>query len=116
MPYWAEVNDGGNKGILFRGTWHELKAAELTITLKNKINALTSKDIGSKVVPLSEVVDVNYAQADMVIHKKEKSSKVEFDDDEQLDKDAQTCTIQGSVNIGSEPKWRQKGEDDVLQL
>ena len=92
MPYWAEVNDGDYKGILFRGTWHELKASELILTIKNK-GALTSKDIGSKIVPMGDVVDVNFAQADMVIHRKEKSAKVEGDDDEQLDKDAQTCNI-----------------------
>lgn len=49
---------------------------------------VSSKEIGSKVIPLNEVVDVNFAQADMVIHRKDKSGKVEFDDDEQLDKDA----------------------------
>lgn len=60
LPYWDEVNHGQHKGILFRGTWHELKAAELNVTLKNK-GQLMSKDLGSKIVPLSEVVDVNYA-------------------------------------------------------
>ena len=47
-----------------------------------------SKDLGSKIVPLSEVVDVSYAQTDLIIHRKDKSAKVEVDDDEQLDKDA----------------------------
>ena len=46
------------------------------VTFKNK-GQLTSKEIGSKVIPLNEVVDINEAQADIVIHKKEKSGKVE---------------------------------------
>ena len=33
LPYWDKLDDGG---ILFRGTYHELKQQELIITLEDK--------------------------------------------------------------------------------
>jgi hypothetical protein len=32
---------------------------------------MSSSVIGTKIVPLTEVIDVNFAKTDMVIHKKE---------------------------------------------
>ena len=49
----------------------------------------------------------------MVIHKGIKNEIVE---DEELDKQAQTCTIQGTVSIGTFPKHRQSGEDDTVKM
>jgi len=53
-------------------------------------------------MPLREVIDINFAKADMVIHKD--FSGVFNEDD--IDKLAQTCVIQGTVSVGSFPKWR----------
>jgi hypothetical protein len=67
-----------------------LKASELVVTIKDK-GTLTSKDVGSKILPLSEVIDVCFAKADMVIHRKDggpKKVQMEDDDDEAFDKDA----------------------------
>ena len=100
------------EGILFRGTYHELKAKEIIVTVY-RTGALTDKPIGTKIVPLREVIDVMFAKADMVIHKGE-GSKATADDD--FDKLAQTCTVQGSVLLGSAPKWRQKGEDELVTM
>lgn len=47
---------------------------------------MTSKDIGTKILPLSEVVDVGSAKADMVIYRRDKAAVA--GDDEDLDKDA----------------------------
>lgn len=37
-------------------------------------------------------------------------------DDDDLDKPAQTCIIQGTVATGCFPRYRQKGEDDMVQF
>lgn len=49
----------------------------------------------------------------MVIHTKDDSNN-QVINDEDLDKPAQTCVVQGTVSIGCFPKWRQKGEDELL--
>ena len=46
----------------------------------------------------------------MVIHRKEEIS------DSDLDKPQQTCEISGSLQIGTFPKWRQKGEDELIRM
>jgi hypothetical protein len=74
---------------VFRGSYHELKAEELLLTLKQK-NMMGSEPIGTKLVPLTEVIDVNFAKTDMVIHKKALTLPIK---DEDLDKDAQTCEL-----------------------
>ena len=48
----------------------------------------------------------------MVIHK-DLSGVIDEDD---FDKLAQTCVIQGTVSVGSFPKWRQKGEDELVAM
>jgi hypothetical protein len=53
MPYWAKIEGG----ILFRGTYHELKSQELILTLYNK-NLLGADEIGTKIIPLRDVIDV----------------------------------------------------------
>lgn len=45
MPYWAKIEGG----ILFRGTYHELKAQELLVTLYNK-KIIGQSVIGSKII------------------------------------------------------------------
>lgn len=51
---------------------------------------MSSKVIGTKLMPLTEVIDVNFGKIDMVIHKKELTLPIR---DEDLDKDAQTCEL-----------------------
>lgn len=65
LPYWAALNQGG---IVFRGTYHELKSSELILTLYNKVG-FTESSIGTKIVQLREVIDINFAKTDMVIHR-----------------------------------------------
>jgi hypothetical protein len=65
LPFWAKLTNGG---ILFRGTYHELKQQELTVSLYNK-NLIGADLLGTKVIQLREVIDINFAKADMVIHK-----------------------------------------------
>ena len=65
--------------------------------------------MGQKLVPLKEVIDVNFLKCDMVIHR-----TTEVSDD--LDKKAQTCTVQGTVSTGCYPKWRQVGDDETVRM
>jgi hypothetical protein len=81
VPYWAKIEGG----ILFRGTYHELKDQELIVTLKNK-GVLSDSILGQKVVPLREAIDVSFCKADMVIHKDVSGKAGPVDDDEDLDK------------------------------
>lgn len=37
-------------------------------------------------------------------------------DDDDLDKPAQTCIIQGTVATGNFPRFKQTGEDDMVQF
>ena len=67
LPYWKTFKPFG---IVFRGSYHELKSEELLLTLKQK-NMVGSSVIGTKLLPLTEVIDVNFGKTDMVIHKKE---------------------------------------------
>lgn len=70
LPYWAKICDEDKiSGILFRGTYHELKSQEIELTIFNKKNLLTSTLIGSKIVQLREVLEVGFSKTDMVIHK-----------------------------------------------
>ena len=80
LPFWKALSNG----IVFRGSYHELKAEDLLLTLKQK-NMMGSVNIGEKLVPLTEVIDVNFAKADMVIHKKPLTLPIK---DEDLDKEA----------------------------
>ena len=80
MPYWAKFKSG----ILFRGTYHELKSQELIVTLYNK-GTIGRDMLGTKIIPLREVIDINFAKTDMVIHRP-KSDKPIIDDDDDLDK------------------------------
>jgi len=69
MPYWSQIERGSaSKGIVFRGTYHELKSQDLTLTLWDNKNLLDSKLIGTKQMPLREVIDIAFARTDMVIH------------------------------------------------
>lgn len=104
LPYWPKIKDG----LLFRGTYHELKAQELIVKLYSR-GALKDTFIGEKIIPLRDVVDVSFAKAAMVIHRGGRDA-----DDEDLNEQAQTCEIQGTVSIGSFPRWRQKGEDELV--
>lgn len=56
---------------------------------------------------------MQFAKTDMIIHKNEDGGPV---DDDDLDKPAQTCVVQGTVTVGSFPKWRQKGEDELVAM
>lgn len=105
LPYWDKLQKGG---ILFRGTYHELKQQELIVSINHEAFP-TVTNLGTKIIPLREVIDVNFAKTDMVIHKTD-----EISDD--IDKKAQTCTVQGTVNTGSFPKWRQQGEDESVRM
>jgi hypothetical protein len=40
VPYWAKLKDG----IIFRGTYHELKAQELIVKLYSKEPGLSGRD------------------------------------------------------------------------
>ena len=64
-------------------------------------------------IQLKEVIDINFAKADMIIHK-EGGKKSGNDSD--FDKLPQSCTVQGTVNTGSFPKFRQNGEDDLVGM
>jgi len=81
LPYWAKVDQGS--GIIFRGTYHELKSKELVCTLYNQ-RTFGRDTLGTKIIPLREVIDVNFAKCDMIIHRP-KTDKVD-DDDDDLDK------------------------------
>ena len=48
LPFWAKINSEKG-GILFRGTYHELKAQEIVVTLKNK-GILTDTLLGQKII------------------------------------------------------------------
>lgn len=73
---------------------------------------ITDTLIGQKIIPLRDVIDVSFAKTDMVIHRKKDD---EYDsDDEGMNRKSQTCEIQGTVQIGSRPKWCQKGEDELV--
>lgn len=109
-PYWSKID----KGITFRGTYHELKASELIVEIWHKPMGFAKK-LGEKIVPLKEVIDVNFAKADVIIHESEGTGGAgEILNDDDLDKPAQTCEVQGTVAIGSYPKYRQKGEDELI--
>jgi len=64
---------------------------------------LGNKELGRKIIPLSDVVDIAFAKADMIIHRSKPGPILR---DEDLDKVAQTCEVQGTVSIGSFPKYR----------
>lgn len=66
LPYWDKMKNGA--GILYRGTYHELKAEEIIVTIF-QAGTLSDTPIGTKIIPLREVIDVMFAKADMVIHK-----------------------------------------------
>ena len=85
LPYWPKI-DQGSKGITFRGTYHELKSQELTVSLYSK-EGLRDYPIGEKIIPLRDVIDVSFAKTDMVIHKKEGFSQ-DIENDEDLYKQA----------------------------
>lgn len=82
-PYWQKVKGS----IVFRGTYHELKASEIIVQLYHKPLAGFEKLLGSKIIPLKDVVDVAFAQSDMVIHTKDDSNN-QIINDEDLDKPA----------------------------
>jgi hypothetical protein len=51
LPYWQKICDDDKiSGILFRGTYHELKSQELELTLFNKKRLIVSTLIGSKII------------------------------------------------------------------
>jgi hypothetical protein len=53
----------------------------------------------------------------MIIHDSNTTTtKGTVDDEDQFDKLAQVCTIQGTVMVGSYPKWRQKGQDELVSM
>jgi len=108
LPYWDKID----RGILFRGTYHELKNQELIVSIY-KSNLIGSDLIGQKIIQLRDVVDEGFAKGDVVIHRKESDNNV---DDDDLDKPAQTCIVQGTVNIGTQPKYKQSGEDDTVAM
>ena len=74
---------------------------------------LGSKELGKKIIQLKEVIDINFAKTDMIIHKAEGKTA---DDDDDLDKMPSSCCIQGTVLTGSFPKFRQMGEDDLVGM
>jgi len=60
------------------------------ITLYNK-GIIGATKLGEKIIQLREVIDVQFAKTDMVIHKSDDTGPILNDDD--LDKPAQTCVI-----------------------
>ena len=50
----------------------------------------------------------------MVIHKTIDTTDIVDEDD--LDKPNQMCDVQGTIGIGTFPKWRQKGEDELIRI
>ena len=107
-PYWSKFKNG----ILVRCTYHELKASEIIVELYHKPLIGMKKMLGTKIIPLKDVVDVSFAKSDMIIHqKKNENEDVDSDD---LDRPAQTCEVQGTISIGTFPKHRQKGEDELI--
>ena len=72
--------------------------------------ALTANNIAKKIIPLNNVIDVNFAQCDMVMWK---PKNITIDD---LEKKPQTCLAQGTVSCGTYPKLRQIGEDDSISF
>jgi hypothetical protein len=65
LPTWDKITNGA---IIFRGTYHELKNQELIMSLEDK-GTIGSVCLGVKIVQLREVIDINFAKCDMVIHK-----------------------------------------------
>lgn len=63
-----------------------------------------SSVLGTKIIPLRDVIDINFAKTDMIIHKTKATNAQESDDD--FDKLEQVCSVQGSIIFGSSPKWR----------
>lgn len=80
LPYWAKIKDG----IIFRGTYHELKSQELIVKLYSS-DGFPDTLVGQKIIPLRDVIDVSFARTDMVIHR---SVVEEFNDDEDLNRPA----------------------------
>jgi hypothetical protein len=109
-PYWEKLKNsaGGKKeitGLLFRGTYHELKSQEIIITLRNKLS-VGSSVLGTKIIPLRDVIDINFAKTDMIIHKNSTKTSNAQESDDDFDKLEQVCSVQGSIIFGSYPKWR----------
>ena len=87
-PYWDQLTDGQ---IIFRGTYQELKQQELLITLLDCSNLLQSDEIGSKLIPLKEVIDSSFAKTEMVIWRDK------YKPDNGPNSNQMNCTIQGAV-------------------
>jgi hypothetical protein len=101
-PYWKKLA----RGVKFRGTWHQLKSQEVIVSIR-QAGMLLAPPIGTKIIPLREVVDVQFAKTDMIIHDRGKTkARSQADDEDEFDDSAQVCTVQGTVMIGSCPKWR----------
>lgn len=106
-PYWDILTDGQ---IIFRGTYQELKQQELLITLLDNSSLLQSDEIGSKLIPLKDVVDNSFAKTEMVIWRDKNKS------DNEINRRQIGCTMQGVVQVGSFPRWRQQGDDDSVKF
>ena len=96
-PFWEKLkNSGGGKqeitGLLFRGTYHELKSQEIIIRLKNN-DSMSGSVLGTKIMPLRDVIDVNFAKTDMIIHKNSTKGPNAQESDEDFDKLEQVCSV-----------------------
>jgi hypothetical protein len=65
-----------------------------------------SSVLGTKIIPLRDVIDINFAKTDMIIHKKSTKATTAQESDDDFDKLEQVCSVQGSIIFGSSPKWR----------
>eukprot|EP00347_Sterkiella_histriomuscorum_P007723 403347806 len=103
LPHWATFEDG----IKFRGTYNELRQQKLSLRIWNH-QLLGKTLIGLKTVVLKHYIDTNLIKAEVVIH------KVKNKTEENIRNKAQTSNLQGTLRIGSKPKYQQSGEMEVI--
>jgi hypothetical protein len=54
---------------------------------------VNSPVLGTKIMPLRDVIDVNFAKTDMIIHKNSTKSTNAQESDEDFDKLEQVCSV-----------------------
>jgi len=99
MPYWAQIGENDQDGIIYRGSFLQLKSEFLSITISN-IGFTSKSVIGTKRESLSNCLD-GQLETQMVIHKdKQDNNEEQF----------QYTNIKGTVKIALMPKFVQTGE------